>query len=249
AARGACVFDGQGTQWPGMGRELCAEAVCREVLEECEALVARYGGWSLADELAREGEASRLAETAIAQPALFAVQVALAALWRAWGIEPAAVVGHSVGEVAAAYVAGVLSLEEAVRVVVARGRALEGVHGTGGMGAVEAGVGAVGAVIGETTGVAVAAENSARMTVVGGPMGALEDVVGRLEAAGWRVKGLGVPYAFHTPAMAGPAAALAGALGRVEAGRAAVPLVSTVRGEWVEGPELGTEYWAANVRE
>src|SRR4029077_14749935 len=109
------VFPGQGSQWFGMGRKLLEqEAVFREAVESCDRAMRPHGDWSLMAELAAIDPAhSRLNEVDVLQPALFALQVALAALWRSWGIEPDAVVGHSMGEVAAAHVAGALSLEDA----------------------------------------------------------------------------------------------------------------------------------------
>ena len=111
------VFSGMGQQWWAMGRELFhEEPVFREVIEQCDELLQPYTGWSLKEELLADQARSRITETHIAQPALFSLQVALAVLWRSWGIEPDAIVGHSVGEVAAAHVAGVLSLEDAIQV-------------------------------------------------------------------------------------------------------------------------------------
>ena len=132
------MFSGQGPQWFGMGRELLAEEpIFRAALEECDALLRRHASWSLLQELAADESPSRLDQTEIAQPAIFALQVALAALWRSWGIVPDAVVGHSVGEVAAAHFSGALSLEDAVAVIYHRGRLMERGRGKGQMAAVE----------------------------------------------------------------------------------------------------------------
>src|SRR6185436_18748634 len=112
-------------QWWAMGRELLeGEPVFRAKIEECDALLREFGDWSLIEEMKRDEADSRMDETAIAQPAIFALQVALAALWQSWGIRPAAVVGHSVGEVAAAHVAGALDRREAARVIFERGRSM-----------------------------------------------------------------------------------------------------------------------------
>ncbi|HEU4594643.1 MAG TPA: type I polyketide synthase, partial [Pyrinomonadaceae bacterium] len=135
-ARLAFIFGGQGPQWWGMGRQLLRdEKVFRESLEMCDEAFGREAGWSLLAELT--AEESRVAETEVAQPCLFALQVGLAALWRSWGVEPDALVGHSVGEVAAAHVAGVLSLTDAVRVIFHRSRLMQRVTGAGKMAAVE----------------------------------------------------------------------------------------------------------------
>ncbi len=120
------VFSGQGSQWWGMGRDLAeTEPVAREVLEDLDRRFLPWLGWSIQKELAASESESRLDQTGHGQPAVFALQIALAALWRSWGIEPDAVVGHSLGEVAAAYVAGALGLDDAIRVVAHRARLMQ----------------------------------------------------------------------------------------------------------------------------
>ena len=132
------VFSGQGPQWFGMGRALInKEPVFREKIENISLLLRKFADWSLIDEMLADEAFSRIDRTEVAQPALFALQLALAALWESWGIRPDAVVGHSIGEVAAACCSGVLSLEDAVRVVYHRGRLLQRAHGKGQMAAVE----------------------------------------------------------------------------------------------------------------
>ena len=126
APRVAFVMSGQGPQWWGMGRELMQhEPVFRRTIEACDARCARGRRFSLLEELAPPEEASQMQRTEIAQPAIFAMQVALAELWKSWGVQPAAVVGHSVGEIAAACVAGILTLEQAAQIIVHRGRFMD----------------------------------------------------------------------------------------------------------------------------
>ena len=128
------VFGDQSELWAGMGRDLLSqEPVLREAVDQCEAVLRPYVDWSLTEELLADDAMSRLGETEIAEPALLALQAGLAALWRSWGIEPAAVMGHGTGEIAAAYVAGALNLADAVRVAVHRGRALPRVHSQNGI--------------------------------------------------------------------------------------------------------------------
>ena len=122
-------MSGQGPQWWGMGRDLMQhEPVFREVIETCDAALAPWASFSLLEELSRSEETSQMHRTEIAQPAIFAMQVALAELWKSWGVEPAAIVGHSVGEIAAACVAGIFSLEEAARIIALRARLMESVR-------------------------------------------------------------------------------------------------------------------------
>src|SRR5919197_404466 len=117
------VCSGMGQQWWAMGRELLAqEPVFRRAMEEVSGLFDRLAGWSLLGELTADEQTSRIQQTDVGQPAIFALQVALAALWRSWGVEPAAVLGHSAGEMAAVYIAGIFSLEDAVRVPFHRSR-------------------------------------------------------------------------------------------------------------------------------
>ena len=132
------VFSGQGGLWKGVGRDLFKmEPVFREAIEQCQGALASFVSWSLIDEFSSASQTSRLGEPEVDQPFQFALQVALAALWNSWGIVPDIVVGHSLGEIAAAHVAGALQLEEAAKIVALRGRALKSVAGRGRMAAIE----------------------------------------------------------------------------------------------------------------
>ncbi len=245
------VFSGQGPQWWAMGRQLmAAELVFRESVERCDVLLREYTGWSLVAELARDETDTRLAETEVAQPAIFALQVALTDLWRSWGVEPGAVVGHSIGEVAAAYAAGVLSLEQAIRVVYHRARLMQQATGTGKMASVEipeAEVAAVIAPYGDR--LSVAAVNSPTTTVLSGDAAALEAVLNHLEADGVTCRMLRVNYAFHSAQMEPYARELTQTLTGLKPGRAAIPVYSTVSGGMQNGPAFDAAYWGRNVRQ
>jgi acyl transferase domain-containing protein len=243
------VFSGQGAQWPRMGCELMArEAVFREALEECAALVRAETGRSLIDELSADGAASRLEETEVAQPALFALQVALVALWRSWGIEPDAVVGHSVGEIAAAHVAGALDLSDAVRLVCLRGQLLQRATGKGRMAAVglsyERALERLAGVEGR---VAVAAVNGPVSVVLSGEADALDAVLEPLRRGKIFCRPLAVNYAFHSPQTTSLGPELTERLNGLAPRTGRTPMISTVTGRAIEGPSLDGSYWGRNM--
>jgi acyl transferase domain-containing protein/acyl carrier protein len=247
----AFVFSGQGPQWYAMGRELLAEEpVFRDAMVECDALVKSTAGWSLLKELEAEESESRLGDTEIAQPALFAIQVALAALWRSWGISPDGVVGHSVGEIAALHVAGVLNLADAVRVVCHRGRVMQQATGTGRMAAVdmtaEEGARLV-APLGER--LALAAMNGPRSIVLSGEQAALDEVLGVLTRQGVNHRMLPVNYAFHSAQMGPFQQALVALLGQLPFAAPAIPVYSTVLGTAAPSQRFDAAYFGRNVRE
>lgn len=251
----AFVFSGQGPQWWGMGRELMqAEPHFRAVIEQVDGLLREAGAeWSLLTELSASEADSRLDETEIAQPALFALQVALVELWKSWGVTPGAVVGHSMGEVAAAYVSGGLSLAEAVRVIFHRARIMQQATGLGKMASVELSPEDVTEHLGNAGDFGdrlwIAAMNGPTSTVVAGEPDALDEFVAHLEAQQVFVRALPVNYAFHTPQMDPFLGELEEALQGMQHSRAALPYASTITGDMLNGTSLDTDYWRRNVRE
>ncbi|WP_272933128.1 type I polyketide synthase [Actinacidiphila reveromycinica] len=257
--RSVFVFPGQGAQWVGMGRELLGSSpVFAARLAECGAVLEPLVGWSLVEVVAGSGSGVEglgsglsLGSAEVFQPVLWGVLVALAAVWESVGVVPDAVVGHSQGEVAAATVAGVLSLGDAARVVVARSRALSGLGVSGSMVSVvmpESRVRELMAPWGER--LSVAAVNGPAAVVVSGEPGAVEEFEGALARARvlrWRLPV--VDYVAHAAGADGLEGVLRAELGGIVPGPARVPMFSTVRGGWVEGPELDAGYWFANVRE
>jgi len=246
------VFPGQGSQWFGMGQKLLEhEAVFREVVERCDRAMRPYGDWSLLAELtATDAAQSRLNEIDIIQPALFAIQVALAALWRSWGIEPQAVVGHSMGEVAAAYVAGALSLDDAARVICRRSRLVKRTIGQGVMAAVELSMEEARRVlVGYEDRVSIAVNNGPTSTVLSGDPAALEAIVDRLQRQDTFCRMVKVDFASHSPQMDPLRGELLQALEGLEPRPASVPIYSTVTGTVSNGLELEALYWARNLRE
>ncbi|HUC97182.1 MAG TPA: acyltransferase domain-containing protein, partial [Candidatus Polarisedimenticolaceae bacterium] len=247
----AFVFGGQGPQWWAMGRELLeSEPVFRQTIEICDALLRQHAEWSLLAELTADEASSRLEQTAIAQPALFALQVALAALWKSWGVEPAAVVGHSVGEVAAAHIAGALRLEDAVRVIFHRGRCMDLASSKGKMVAVGLSMSdAQRAIRGYEDVVSIAAINSPSSATLSGEAQALEQISQTLDAQGVFCRFLRVNYAFHSPQMEPVRDELLKSLDRLEVQRTVLPLISTVTGRPAEDGQCDKYYWWRNVRE
>jgi acyl transferase domain-containing protein len=244
------VFSGQGSQWPAMGRELLErEPVFRSALEACDALLRPLAGWSLLDELAAPPERSRLDRTEVTQPVLFAVQVALAALWKSWGIAPDAVVGHSVGEVAAAHVAGALDLEQAVRVIFHRGQVMQPASGRGRMAAVGLPRAAAEAVLARHPGATVAAVNAPGSVVISGSPGAVEAAVAEFVDAGAFARMLPVSLAAHSEQMEPLRAPLERALAGLTPEPRTVPLFSTVTGRAARPGDFGAAYWGRNLRE
>jgi acyl transferase domain-containing protein/thioesterase domain-containing protein/acyl carrier protein len=245
------VFSGQGSQWWGMGRELLREEkVFREQFEECDRLFREFGNWSLMEELSSGEKSSRLRQTEIAQTAVFSLQIALAALWQSWGVKPSAVVGHSVGEVAAAHTAGILTLREAARVTFHRGRSMKSAPETGRM--LAAGLDSAQAeefaarFPGEF---AIAAFNGPNSVTFSGEAAALEEVSRILETRGIFNRFLQVNYAFHSHHMDVAKDELLLALGKLETAPAQLKMLSTVTGMLVDGPDLTSDYWWRNIRQ
>ena len=246
------VFAGQGGFWAGAGRDLIArEPVVRDVYEECDRWLIPRAGRSLVAELGAEPAAAAAADPEYVQTHQFALQVALAALWRSWGVVPDAVVGHSLGEVAAAHVAGALSLHDALRVAWLRGRLTRQVAGRGATAAVGLPADEVGRRLEGRAGVTVAADNGPSATTVSGDPEAVDAFLDELRAGGCFVRRLDVDVAFHSPQLDAQAAELADTLrsAGLSSLPAAIPLVSTVTGQ-VAGPdELDAAYWGRNLRD
>jgi myxalamid-type polyketide synthase MxaE and MxaD len=245
------VFPGQGSQWFGMGRTLLKqEPVFREAIERCNRAMRPHADWSLLAELtATDATHSRLNEVDILQPALFAIQVALTALWRSWGIEPDAVVGHSMGEVAAAHVAGALSLEDATRVICSRSRIVKPTLGRGAMAAVELSIAdARRILVSYEDRVSIAVSNGPTSTVLSGDPAALEAIVSQLQREDIFCRMVKVDFAAHSPQMDPLRADLERALEGLQPRPASVPIYSTVTGQ-VGDVSFDPLYWTRNLRE
>ena len=250
----AFLFPGQGAQYSGMGRSLYASsAIFRSAVARVGAALGPEWEQRLETVIRGEGTAA-VDETATAQVALFAVQWGLAEVWRSWGIWPAVVVGHSVGEFAAACVAGVVDVEAAARVVAARGRLMGALPTGGRMVAVEAGAEVVTAAVAASRAagggeVGIAAINGADSVVVSGEAGAVAAVEERLAATGTRARALRVSHAFHSTLMTPMQTEFRAAAVLARWGAPQVTWVSTVTGQAVKSGEIGADYWVRQVRE
>nr|AQW44891.1 polyketide synthase [Corallococcus coralloides] len=245
------VFPGQGSQWLGMGRRLLAEEPAfRAAMERCAAAIRAEAGFDVLEVLAADAERSRLGEIDVIQPVLFAMEVALAELWRAWGVEPDAVVGHSMGEVAAAHVAGALSLEDAAAIICRRSRLLRTVSGRGAMVMVDLTLEeAREALRGFEDRVSVAVSNGVRSTVLSGDPAALEELTGRLAAREVFFRAVKVDVASHSPQMDPLRPELLATLQGVQPRAASIPMCSTVTGVMADGASFNARYWVDNLRE
>ncbi|WP_373309227.1 type I polyketide synthase [Amycolatopsis bullii] len=243
------VFPGQGTQWAGMATELLGSSeVFAARMRECADALAEFVDWSLPDVLA---DAEMLERVDVVQPASFAMMVSLAALWRAHGIEPDAVIGHSQGEIAAACVSGALSLADAARIVALRSRAIgEVLSGDGGMVSIALPEAAVAERLARwETRISIAAVNGVSSTVVAGEPAALDELVAACEADGVRAKRIAVDYASHSAQVERIEERLLAALAPVAPRAGEVPLFSTVHGRWLDTATMDARYWYTNLRQ
>jgi acyl transferase domain-containing protein/acyl-CoA synthetase (AMP-forming)/AMP-acid ligase II/acyl carrier protein len=256
------VFSGQGSQWYGMGQRLYAqEPVFRDALARCDDAMRPHLDGSLdgspnvsiVAELLADHSQSRRSDIGVIQPAIFAVQVALAALWRSWGVEPEAVIGHSLGEVAAAHVAGALTLEDAAQVICGRARLLRRGNASGAMIAAELSVAeAQEFIAGQRSGVAVAACNSHRSTVLSGDPAVLTDLVTALQQRGRFCRWVDVDVASHSPQMDALRTELTDMLAGLRPVAATIPMYSTVTADLLSddgalGGVLDGAYWVENL--
>jgi acyl transferase domain-containing protein/NADPH:quinone reductase-like Zn-dependent oxidoreductase/NAD(P)-dependent dehydrogenase (short-subunit alcohol dehydrogenase family)/acyl carrier protein len=247
----AFVFSGQGSQRDEMGRQLLAqEPVFRAKVEECDELFRSYSGWSLLEQLYGEEASSRIDETDVTQPAIFMLQVGLVALLNSWGITPDAVVGHSMGEVAAAHITGVLSLADAVGVIYHRGRLMQLTAGQGmtaaiGLSLDEATV----AIAGYGGRLSVAAHNGPKATTISGDPDALQELLASLQERNVFCQMLRVHHAFHSAQMDPLLPELADSLKDIRPEGSSIPFFSTVTKGLVDGRDLTPTYWTRNLRE
>ena len=246
----ALLFTGQGAQYPGMGRALYeSQPVFRAAVDRCNAIFAAVGGESLLDVIFGD-RGDLLDQTSCTQPALFAVEYALAELWRSWGIEPAALLGHSIGEYVAAAVAGVFSVEDAMTLVTERGRLMQSLPRDGMMAAVFADESRVaGHLARHAADVSVAAVNGPNAVVISGRTAAVQSVVAALAAEGIRGRTLNVSHAFHSPLMDPILDQFEAAAARVRFNAPRIKIISNLTGKAATAAELcSPRYWRDHLR-
>ena len=249
----AFVVPGQGAQWVGMARQLIAdEPVYLEALRQCDAAARKYVDWSLLEELYRDpGSADyKLDRIDVIQPILVAMAIAYAAWLRSVGVLPDAVVGHSMGEVGAAFLAGVLSLDQAMRIICRRSALMRQTSGQGAMAMVDLSMAdAEKRLAGRQARVSVAVSNSPRSCVISGEPAAVKEVIAECERDGVFCRLVKVDVASHSPQMDGPSAQLRAELDGLTPAAATTPIYSTVLAGPAAGPELDAAYWGRNMRQ
>jgi acyl transferase domain-containing protein/surfactin synthase thioesterase subunit/acyl carrier protein len=245
------VFPGQGSQWLGMGRELFKqESTFRQSILDCDQVFKIHTDWSLIDQLFAKPEESRLNEIDVIQPTLCAVQISLAKLWISWGITPDVVVGHSMGEIAAVYIAGTLTLDDAARIICTRSRLMKRVSGTGGaMAVTELSLPQAEELVLRYPQLSVAVNNSPKSTVLAGNQMAIAEVLTELENKGLFGRLVKVDVASHSQQMDPLKSDLQSALQDLTPTASTTPMYSTVRNKIMEGEEMNANYWVDNLRQ
>lgn len=244
------VYSGNGAQWAGMGRTAYQnETDFRLSFDRTDRLFMGVAGWSLVTMLFSEDLDTEIERTEIAQPLLFAIQVAMTEALAKQGVTPAATMGHSVGEVAAAWACGALQLADAVRVIHARSTHQEVTRHLGSMAALLLPVDEARQAIAGFAGLEIAAINSSRSVTISGPVGALADFAKAARKKRWAVKRLDLDYPFHCALVEPIREPLLASLKDIAPRKATIPMVSTVTGAVLEGPELSAKYWWDNVRQ
>ena len=246
------LFTGQGSHYPGMGRELFrTEPQFRQSLEDCDRILRPILETPLLDVLYGTPEQSALLEqTRYAQPALFALEYALAALWRSWGIEPSAVIGHSLGEYVAACVAGVFNLGDGLKLVAERGRLMQAAPGKGEMAAVFADAKQVGEIVASLSGdLSIAALNGPANTVVSGSAEAVAATIEIFKSRGIATQRLRTAHAFHSALMDPAVAAFERVASMVTYHRPRIELISNVSGTIASEDVTTADYWCRQLRQ
>ena len=250
--KGVCfVFSGMGTTWAGMGKDLYhTEPVFKAMMDRCDQALHKLAGWSLLDALFNESDPEKIHATYIAQPAIFATQVSLAELLKSWGVTPDCIVGHSAGEVGAAYAAGIYSFDDAIKIIYHRSRLQHTTDGMGKMLAVALTEEALHPYLaGRESAISIAAVNSEDALTLSGDEQVLTDIAAQLDDQGIFARFLNVGVPYHSPAMDQLKQSLIDELSGIQVKAPHTPLYSTVSGQLTQPGDWTAEYWPKNVRE
>ncbi|WP_433550579.1 SDR family NAD(P)-dependent oxidoreductase [Micromonospora zamorensis] len=250
ARRPVFVFPGQGSQWAEMARELLdASPPFAAAVRECAEALQPHLQWSVLDVLTGASDGPSLSRVDVVQPVLFTMMISLARTWQAMGVEPEAVVGHSQGEIAAAHIAGALTLPDAARIVALRSQAITAIAGTGGMASVPQPAADVELRLSDHPDLHVAAINGPNTTVVAGHPGSLDALLADYHTDGVRARRIDVDYASHTPHIETVRERILTELAGIRPQPSIVPLQSTVTGTELDGHEMDTDHWFRSLRE
>jgi len=247
----AFVFPGYGAQWKGMGKDLFKkEKVFESVIRECDRVLAKYMDWSLVDFMKDDSKEveKRFDEPEVTQPFIFAVQIALSRLWKSWGVYPSSTVGHSLGEIAAAYVSGILSLDDAVRIICTRSRLMKRFMDKGGMLIAEITNQEAKDILKNYDGrLSLAVSNSSKSTALSGDLDAVNEVLTNLKAQDIFCRRVKINVASHSFQMEEIRSKLEKELESITLSPAMIPMYSTVRAKIIKDKETTPQYWADNV--
>ena len=244
------VFPGQGSQWANMGKELFEkEPVFKQAILDCEIAYSKYVDWKLTDSIFGVDNIEKLKNIDIIQPAIVAVEIALAKLWQSWGILPSAVVGHSMGEAASAYISGAISIDEMANIICTRSKLMKRTSGKGTMAYIAISVDeALDEIKGKEQDISIGVSNSPKSAVISGNPDAINAVLQKIEAKGIFNRLINVDVASHSPQMDELKEELKKALESLKPKEAKTPFYSTVEGKQIGGETLDANYWVNNLR-